>query len=92
MLFCLSKITILTVPAAVVKLTLKSSSLPLCPAGIGNPAKIKVSFVTELGESLKGISAGGFDPIKFFTDNPLIGGIGIGGLLVGGVVLLLVLR
>lgn len=48
--------------------------------------------VTELGESLKGISAGGFDPIKFFTDNPLIGGIGIGGLLVGGVVLLLVLR
>jgi len=48
--------------------------------------------VTELGESLKGISTGGFDPIKFFTDNPLIGGIGIGGLLVGGVVLLLVLR
>ena len=48
--------------------------------------------VTELGESLKGISAEAFDPIKFFTDNPLIGGIGIGGLLVGGVVLLLVLR
>lgn len=48
--------------------------------------------VTELGESLKGISTGGFDPIKFFTDNPLIGGIGIGGLVVGGIVLLLVLR
>lgn len=43
--------------------------------------------VTELGQSL-----GGFDPVKFFTDNPVIGGIGIGGLLVGGVVLLLVLR
>ena len=49
--------------------------------------------ISELGKSLTGISTGtGFDPIKFFTDNPLIGGIGIGGLLVGGVVLLLVLR
>lgn len=46
----------------------------------------------ELGNSFSGISTGGFDPIKFFTDNPIIGGIGIGGLLVGGVVLLLVLR
>ena len=37
------------------------------------------------------------DTIKFFTDNPLIGGIGIGGigiggLVVGAVVLLLVLK
>ena len=47
--------------------------------------------VTELGQSLQG-GAAGFDPIKFFTDNPLIGGIGIGGLAVGAVVLLLVLR
>ncbi len=37
--------------------------------------------VTELGESLKDVSATDFDPVKFFTDNPLIGGIGIGGLL-----------
>lgn len=43
--------------------------------------------VTELGESFKG-----FDPIKFFTDNPVFAGLGIGGLLVGGVVLLLLLR
>jgi len=43
--------------------------------------------VTELGQSI-----GGFDPVKFFTDNPIIGGIGIGGLLVGGVVLLILLR
>ena len=48
--------------------------------------------VVELGQSLTGFSTGGFDPIKFFTDNPLIGGIGLGGLLVGGAVLLLVLR
>lgn len=46
----------------------------------------------ELGDSLGGISTGGFDPIKFFTDNPLFAGISIGGLLVGGVVLLLLLR
>ena len=48
--------------------------------------------VQELGESLSNLGQGGFDPIKFFTDNPLIGGIGIGGLAVGGIVLLLVLR
>ena len=43
--------------------------------------------ITELGQS-----ASSFDPIKFFTDNPLVGGIGVGGLLVGGVVLLLLIR
>lgn len=51
--------------------------------------------VTQLGQSLTQLSSAtgtGFDPIKFFTDNPLIGGIGIGGLAVGAVVLLLVLR
>ena len=48
--------------------------------------------LTELGDSLKDIGSGGFDPIKFFTDNPLIGGIGIGGLAVAGVVLFLVLK
>lgn len=49
--------------------------------------------VTELGKAFSGLSGGnGFDPIKFFTDNPLIGGIGIGGLAVGAVVLLLVLK
>jgi len=48
--------------------------------------------ITELGDSLSGISTGGFDPIKFFTDNPLIGGIGIGGLAVGAVVLLLLIK
>lgn len=47
---------------------------------------------TELGQSLGDIGQGGFDPIKFFTDNPLIGGIGIGGLAVGAVVLLVLLR
>lgn len=48
--------------------------------------------VTELGQLFGGITATGFDPLKFLTDNPLIGGIGIGGLLVGGVVLLVLLR
>ena len=48
--------------------------------------------VSELGESLKNIGSGGFDPIKFLTDNPIFAGIGIGGLVVGGVVLFLVLK
>ena len=48
--------------------------------------------VQELGDSLKDIGSGGFDPIKFFTDNPLFLGLGVGGLAVGGVVLFLVLR
>jgi len=48
--------------------------------------------VQELGESLSNIGQGGFDPIKFFTDNPLIGGIGIGGLAVAAVVLFVVLK
>jgi len=34
----------------------------------------------------------GFDPIAFFTDNPILAGISIGGLAVGAIVLLLVLR
>jgi len=46
----------------------------------------------DLTNTLGNVGQGGFDPIKFFTDNPLLGGIGIGGLLVGGVVLLLVLK
>ena len=41
---------------------------------------------------IEGQAAAGFDPIKFFTDNPLIGGIGIGGLAVGAVILLIALR
>ena len=56
---------------------------------------VNESFTKTLGDiskSLSDIGKGGFDPIKFFTDNPLIGGIGIGGLLVGGVVLLVVLK
>ena len=48
--------------------------------------------LSELGDALKNIGSGGFDPIKFFTDNPLFAALGIGGLAVGGVVLLLVLR
>ena len=48
--------------------------------------------VSELGESLKNIGSGGFDIIKFFTDNPIFAGIGIGGLAVGGVILFLVLK
>ena len=48
--------------------------------------------VQELGEALKNIGSGGFDIIKFFTDNPIFAGIGIGGLAVGGVVLFLVLK
>jgi len=56
---------------------------------------INEGFTTSLGDltkSLGDIGKGGFDPIKFLTDNPIIGGIGIGGLLVGGVVLLVVLK
>jgi len=48
--------------------------------------------VQELGRALQNIGQGSFDPISFLTENPLIGGIGIGGLAVGAVVLLLVLR
>ena len=48
--------------------------------------------ITALGKSFGDINTQQFDPIKFFTDNPLIGGIGIGGLLVGGVILLIALR
>jgi len=40
----------------------------------------------------EGQAATGFDPIGFFTDNPVLAGISIGGLLVGGVVLLIALR
>jgi len=50
------------------------------------------SSLGDLSKSLGDLGKGGFDPIGFFTDNPLIGGIGIGGLLVGGVVLLVLLR
>jgi len=46
----------------------------------------------ELTKSVGDIGKGDSDPLKFLTDNPLIGGIGIGGLLVGGVVLLVLLR
>lgn len=56
---------------------------------------INESFTNTLGDisnALGDIGKGGFDPIKFFTDNPLLGGIGVGGLLVGGVVLFLVLK
>ena len=49
--------------------------------------------LTQLGNSLKNIGSGqGFEPLKFLTDNPLLGGIGVGGLAVGGIVLLLLLR
>jgi len=56
---------------------------------------INEAFTKSLGDLTKAfgdIGQGGFDPIKFITDNPLLGGIGIGGLLVGGVVLFLVLK
>jgi len=49
--------------------------------------------VTELGQSITDLGKGqNFDPVKFFTENPLIGGIGIGGLLVGGIVLFLLIK
>ena len=48
--------------------------------------------LSELGDALKNIGSGGFDPIKFLFDNPIFAGIGIGGLLVGGVILLVVLK
>jgi len=48
--------------------------------------------VSELGQAFSNIGSGGFDPIKFFTDNPLIGGIGVGGLAVAGIAIFLVLR
>ena len=58
-------------------------------------ASINEQFTKSLGDisqSFSEISQGGIDPLKFLTDNPLIGGIGIGGLTVGAVVLLLLLR
>jgi len=48
--------------------------------------------LADLGKSFSDLGQGGFDPIKFVTDNPLLGGIGIGGLAVGAVVLFLVLK
>jgi len=48
--------------------------------------------LADISKSFGDIGKGGFDPIKFFTDNPLIGGIGIGGLAVGAVVLLILLK
>jgi len=48
--------------------------------------QLAINAITE------GRAGAGFDPIKFFTDNPLIGGIGIGGLAVGGIILLILLR
>jgi len=48
--------------------------------------------ITELGDAFKDLSVSSFDPIKLLTDNPIIGGIGIGGLAVGAIVLLLLLR
>lgn len=48
--------------------------------------------VQSLGKSIEDLSRGQFDPVKFFTDNPIIGGIGIGGLLIGGVILLVALK
>ena len=48
--------------------------------------------VSELGQALSNLGSGGFDPIKFLFDNPIFAGIGIGGLLVGGVILLVVLK
>ena len=48
--------------------------------------------LSELGDALKNIGSGGFDPIKFLFDNPIFAGIGIGGLAVAGVVLLVVLK
>jgi len=56
---------------------------------------INEAFTTTLGDigkSISDIGKGGFDPIKFITDNPLLGGIGIGGLAVGAVVLFLVIK
>jgi len=56
---------------------------------------INEGFTNALGDiskSLGDIGKGGFDPIKFFTDNPILGGIGIGGLAVGAVVLLVLLK
>ena len=45
--------------------------------------------INAIGE---GQAATGFDPLAFFTENPVLAGISIGGLLVGGVVLLILLR
>jgi len=56
---------------------------------------INEQFTSALGsltKSLGDVGQGGFDPIGFLTENPLIGGIGIGGLAVGAVVLFLVLK
>jgi len=46
--------------------------------------------VTSLGESVSQVGDG--DPFQFIKDSPFLSGIGTGGLIVGGIALLLLLR
>jgi len=48
--------------------------------------------IGDFQKQINDIGKGGLDPIKFFTDNPFLGGIGIGGLAVGAVILLVLLK
>ena len=60
--------------------------------------KTIADYANEINERLSsqvvalGEGGEGFDPIKFFTDNPLLLGISAGGLAVGGIALALLLR
>lgn len=49
------------------------------------------SQVSEIGQSLTKLGESG-SPLEFLTNNPIIAGIGIGGLLVGGIILFVVLK
>jgi len=48
--------------------------------------------VTDLGQSLEDLASGASNPLEFLTQNPLFLGLGIGGIAVGAIVLLLLIK
>jgi len=48
--------------------------------------------LADITTAISDVGKGGFDPLQFIQDQPLLSGIGVGGLAVGAVILLLLLR